>query len=143
MINEYGFTEARNDFSRVFNSVYNELKPAIIKRNRDQEILMVRKDLLRAYLTPVEFKVEVYREEDGSITLSMDALEIAVNAPDMDRAVEELVKELKDYTTEYLERSMLFLNSPNRKPHFPYILRLMLCDSDEEIKSLFRLSHAS
>ncbi|ADL08892.1 hypothetical protein [Thermosediminibacter oceani] len=35
MINEYGFTEARNDFSRVFNTVYNELKPAIIKREEE------------------------------------------------------------------------------------------------------------
>lgn len=142
MINEYGFTEAKNDFSKVFNTVYNELKPAIIKRRKDQEILMLRKDLLRDYL-PAEFKVEIYREKDGTITLSMDTLEIAVNAPNMESALEELIKELIDYAKEYLERSQLFLNSPNRKPHFPYILRLMLCDSDEEIKALLKLNYAS
>jgi hypothetical protein len=142
MINEYGFTEAKNDFSKVFNMVYNELKPAIIKRKKDQEILMLRKDLLRDYL-PSEFKVEIYREKDGTVTLSMDTLEIAVNAPNMEGAVKELIKELRDYTKEYVERSQLFINSPNRKSHFPYVLRLMLCDSDEEIKALLKFSYAS
>ncbi|MEM5817897.1 MAG: exoribonuclease R, partial [Desulfitobacterium hafniense] len=33
-------------------------------------------------------------------------------------------------------RSQLFLHSPNRTHHFPYILRIMLCENDDEIRAL-------
>jgi len=38
-----------------------------------------------------------------------------------------------------MDRSQLFLQAPNRKSHFPYVLKVLLCDNDEEILALLGL----
>ncbi|HHW02499.1 MAG TPA: exoribonuclease R [Thermoanaerobacterales bacterium] len=143
MLNEYGFTEARNDFSRVFNMVFNEREPAVIRRNRDQEVLMLRKDLLKDMLSAYVLDVDLLPENDCSFTVSIDILELAANGSTQEEALNELIQDLKIYAQDYMERSQLFLNAPNRKHHLPYLLRILLCDSDEEIKSLLKVHHAS
>ncbi|MDI3481244.1 MAG: antitoxin YefM [Tepidanaerobacteraceae bacterium] len=143
MLNEYGFTEARNDFSRIFNIVFNEREPAVIRRNRDQEVLMLRKDLLKDMLSTYVLDADILPENDGSYTISMDTLELAANGPTVEEALSELIQDLKTYAQDYMERAQLFLNAPNRKHHLPYLLRVLLCDSDEEIKSLLKVNYAS
>ena len=46
---------------------------------------------------------------------------------------------MKIYAEDYKDRIQLFLHAPNRRGHFPCILRIWLCDSDEEIRSLHDL----
>lgn len=53
--------------------------------------------------------------------------------------MKELATELKLYAHDYLERLPLFLNAPNRRGHFPYMLRVWLCETQEEIASLLEL----
>jgi len=140
MLQEHQFSEARREFSAIYDSIYNALKPAVIRRGRGEEILLLRKDIFRTVLEMFPLKAELLEEEDGSVTLALDRLDIAVNAPSLQQAVEEIVQELKIYARDYLDRAQLFLNAPNRRPHFPYVLRIALCDSDEEIKALIEVS---
>ena len=91
--------------------------------------------MLKAY----RIRPEVLPEEDGSVTLALDELELAVNAPTLEEAVKELAEELKLYARDYLERLPLFLNAPNRRGHFPYVLQVWLCETEEEIASLLEL----
>lgn len=136
MLQEHQFSEARRQFSALYDSIYNALKPAIIRRGREQEVLLLRKDMLKSVLEKFTLKAEALEEDDGSTTLALDELDIAVNAPTLEEALKELVKELKVYAQDYLDRAQLFLNAPNRRHHLPYVLRIALCSSDEEIKGL-------
>ncbi|MBU7005105.1 exoribonuclease R [Phosphitispora fastidiosa] len=136
MLDELQFTDARKDFTSMYNKVFNSYKPMIIKRKQAEEVLLLRTDLQKMLLSNFSLKPEVLNEEDGSVTLALDILEMYVNAETLDKAIIDLVQDLKDYAQDYIGRSQLFLNAPNRRPHFPYVLRILLCENDEEIRSL-------
>jgi len=97
---------------------------------------MLRVDLLKLVLEDYELKPEIIQEDDGSLTLTLDSLELYANNTTLDLATKDLIEDLKIYAQDYLDRSQLFLHAPNRKPHFPYVLRILLCDSDDEIRTL-------
>ncbi len=136
MLDELQFTDARKDFTSMYNEVFNSYKPMIIKRKQAEEVLMLRTDLQKMLLSNFTLKPEILHEEDGSITLALDTLEMYVNAETPEKAIVDLIQDLKNYAQDYIDRSQLFLNAPNRRPHFPYVLRILLCENDEEIRSL-------
>lgn len=136
MLQELTITDARKQLSNLFDSAYNAYKPVMVKRKQTEKVLILRKDLQQMILSEFTLKPEVLLEEDGSVTLSLDTLEIYVNAEDKQKAEEELIKELKIYAQDYIQRSQLFLNAPNRRAHFPYIMRILLCEDDKELHQM-------
>ena len=143
MLLEHNLTEARKGFSALYNDVFYSLRPAIITRNNSEEVLIMRADLQKMLLSHFSLRPEIVTEEDDSTTLLLDPLELYVNAISLEEATRELIADLKVYAQDYIDRAQLFLNSPNRRDHFPYVLRILLCDSDEEISSLLELGRAS
>lgn len=139
MLAELNITDARKNFSSLYDQVFNAFKPTIIKRKQSEEVLVLRVDLQKMLLSNYSLKPEIISEDDGSVTLALDELELYTNSPTLEDAINELVNDLKYYASDYLQRSQLFLNAPNRRSHFPYILRILLCDSDEELRELLEL----
>lgn len=143
MLSEIQFTEARNQFSAIYDTVFNTFNPTIIKRKQTEEIALLRVDLLKMVLSKFTFNPEILPEEDGSFTLALDQLELYTNSNSLDNATLDLIQDLKTYAQDYSARPQLFLQAPNRKSHFPYVLRVLLCENDEEIRRLLEFSDAS
>lgn len=139
MLPELQFTDARNQFSTLYDSVFNSFNPTIIKRKQTEQVALLRVDLLKMVLEDYKLNPEIIQEVDGSITLSLDALEIYTNNLTLELATNDLVEDLKIYSQDYMDRSQLFFHAPNRKPHFPYVLKTLLCDNDQEIRKLLGL----
>ena len=139
MLSELQFTEARNQFSTLYDSVFNSFNPTIIKRKQTEQVALLRVDLLKMVLNDYKLYPEVIQEDDGSITLALDSLEIYANNSTLDLAAKDLIEDLKIYAQDYIDRSQLFFHAPNRKLHFPYVLKVLLCDNDEEICTLLGL----
>ena len=139
MLSELQFTEARNQFSTLYDSVFNSFNPTIIKRKQTEQVALLRVDLLKMVLVDYKLNPEIIKEDDGSITLALDSLEMYANNLTLDLAASDLVEDLKLYAQDYMDRSQLFLQAPNRKSHFPYVLKILLCDNDEEILKLLGL----
>ena len=143
MLSEIQFTEARNQFSALYDTVFNTYSPTIIKRKQTEEVALLRVDLLKMVLAKSTMTPEVLHEENGSVTLALDQLELYSNNDSLETATLELIQDLKIYAQDYLQRPQLFLQAPNRKSHFPYVLRILLCENDEEIRGLLESSNAS
>jgi hypothetical protein len=139
MLTEINFTNARKTFTDIYDSVWHRYLPVIINRHQDEEVLLLRRELQQEILKAYRLLPEILPEKDGSVTAAINELDIAVNKPTLEEAVNELVKELKIYAQEYIDRLQLFLNAPNRKGHFPYVLRVLLCENDQEVKSLLEM----
>ncbi|NMA68022.1 MAG: exoribonuclease R [Desulfitobacterium sp.] len=139
MLTELQFTDARKQFSALYDSVFNSFNPAIIKRKNTEEVALLRVDLLQMILEDYKLIPEVLQEDDGSITLALDVLEIYVNNSTLELATKDLVEDLKEYAQDYSNRPQLFLHAPNRAHHFPYVLRIMLCENDDEIRTMIGL----
>lgn len=110
-----------------------------VRRKQKEQVLLVRTDLQKVLLEEYKLKPKKIAEDDGSIILALDEIELYVNADTTEKAIEELIQDIKNYAQDYIQRPQLFLNAPNRRSHFPYILRVLLCDNDDEIKSLLEV----
>ena len=119
MLTEVNFTEARNNFSSLYDQVFNTFKPAIINRKKTEQVLLLRADLQKMLLSCFSLNPEVITEDDNSVTLSLDQLEIYVNGNTLEEAIKILINDLKFYAQDYIQRSQLFLHAPNRRSHFP------------------------
>lgn len=127
-------TEVRRDWSSVFDTVIRE-KPQFIKRTRDYAF-MASLDVLKTMLRNYMFTAEKYVEDDGSITLSLREIDLVVNDKTEKGARLLLAHDINEYAEDYYDNFQRWYASANRKPHLPYVLKVLMIDNIEEIAEL-------
>jgi hypothetical protein len=127
-------TDVRKEWSSVCDSVIRE-KPAFIKRTRD---FMMLSDLsvIEAFLEPYRFHAVRFVESDGSITLSLDEIDLVENGADDDDAVKKLAEGILEYADIYFERFASWSLNKNRKAHIPYIFKALILGDAKKIGGL-------
>ena len=124
-------TAVRKEWSAVCDSVIHD-KPKFIKRTRDKmwfSNLETMSEILSAY----HFTAEIYIEEDGSVTLSLNEIDLVENADSEQAARLALGKSILEYSADYYNDYALYSNSPNRKAHIPYIFKALIIGEAEKI----------
>jgi hypothetical protein len=127
-------TDVRREWSSVVDSVIRE-KPQFIKRTRDKmwfSNLETMSEILKAY----NFTAEKIIEEDGSVTLSLNEIDLVENGADEQEARLNLGKAILEYSSDYYNEYELYSHSSNRKHHIPYIFRALIIDDSEQIGEL-------
>ncbi|MDD2619821.1 MAG: hypothetical protein PHC92_04020 [Syntrophomonadaceae bacterium] len=137
MNNVISATDVRKDWSLFIDQVVHG-KPGVVKRNRDYFLSISLEQVMRL-LEGYRFKAQIFPEEDSSFTLSLEDIDLVVNAPDLDTAKNEMAAELISYSQDYFNEFQLYYNAPNRKMHFPYVLKVLLLD---DIKAVYGLINA-
>lgn len=117
-------SEVRKDWSSVLDSVIRT-RPAFTKRTRDYMVLC-SVDMVQQLVKDTPISATMYAEEDGSITLSLDGVDIAVCEPDLPSAKRALVHDLVEYAEEY----DLYSRSPNRKDYLPLVMKALTAKSE-------------
>ena len=123
-------TEVRKNWSETCDSVAR-VRPSIIKRTRDEMLLASKNDvldMLRVYALNATII-----KDNGSVTISMNDMDIVENAETEEEAKRLLAKALLDYAEEYYENYQLYSKSPNRGPHQPFIIRIMLLGTVDRV----------
>ena len=122
-------TDVRKNWSVTVDTVLHE-RPAYIKRTRDMIAMFnmqTMNELLRAY----EFKASKFVENDGSITLSLDDMDLVVNDKDLKTARKSMASEIKEYAEDYYDNFAVWSVAPNRKSHIPYVMKALVLDESE------------
>ena len=146
MLTELGFSEARNNLTEVVDRAQRFEIPVIRPRKKSEDYCAVmRADLIKAILDKdmtAEFSTEVFREGNGSITISVLPFGITANGPTMEAAVHEAVVEVVDYAREYIDPANfpLYHRSPNRRSHLALVVKVLLCHTLDQIKELAGLA---
>ncbi len=131
-------TEVRKNWSEVIDTVVRK-KPVFIKRNRDV-LTFLSLEQLDIILDFFVLNMNIYLEEDGSYTASIDEIDLAGNARTQDEVIELICDDLIEYADEYMENFDLYYHSSNRKSHFPYIYKVIAHESDrDKIKTIFNI----
>lgn len=124
-------TDVRTEWSAVCDSVIHD-KPKFIKRTRDKmwfSNLETMAEILKAY----HFTAKRFIEEDGSITLSLNEIDLIENGIDEASAKQALGNSILDYAIEYYNDYAFYSRSPNRKGHVPYIFKALIMDNPKII----------
>lgn len=129
-------TTVRKEWSAVCDSVIHN-KPKFIKRTRDKmwfSNLEIMSELLEIY----HFTAIKYIENDGSITLSLNEIDLVENGPDEQTARLNLAKAILEYSLDYYNEYETYSRSPNRKKHIPYIFKALIIDDPEKIGEILQ-----
>ena len=110
-------------------------KPKFIQRNHDKMILLGY-DTMLALLEIYTLTIKKYIEKDGSITLSLNEIDLIENAKTEEEAKIKLGKAILEYASDYYNEYELYSKSPNRKNHLPYIIKALIVDDPERIGNL-------
>lgn len=127
-------TEVRKYWGNFIDTVVRD-KPKVVKRNRDY-FVAVSLTHIRTILKSYKIETQYMKEDDGTVTASLANFDLVVNAQDEASARKALAEELVEYAREYFEEFQLYYHSPNRQPHFPYILAVLLQDDIEGVINL-------
>lgn len=146
MLAELSFSEARSKLTEIVDRAQRFEIPVIRPRKKSEDCsVIVRGDLLKSLLSKEqtkEFSVEIFNEVDGSVTISVEPFDIAVNGETREAAINQAVNEVLDYAKEYMEPENfpVYFRSPNRRFHLALVTKILLCDSPEQVKGIIGLA---
>jgi hypothetical protein len=124
-------TDVRRDWSAVMETVVRE-KPQFIKRTRDYMVLADVK-LMENLLSTYRFTAGKFVEGDGSITLSLNEIDLIENGKTEQEARVSLGKAILEYAEDFYKEFTVWSAAPNRKGHIPYVLRALIVDDPNKI----------
>lgn len=129
-------TMVRKEWSAVCDSVIHD-KPKFIKRTRDKmwfSSLETVLTLLNAY----HFTAKKFMEKDGSVTLSLNEIDLVENGASEEEARRNLAEAILEYSLDYYNDYEVYSRSPNRKGHIPYIFKALILDDPEKIGEMLQ-----
>ena len=129
-------TTVRKEWSAVCDSVIHE-KPKFIKRTRDRmwfSNLETISDILQVY----QFTVLKYIEDDGSITFSLNEIDLVENGKNEQEVRLNMGKAILEYALDYYNEYEMYSHSPSRKKHIPYIFKALIIDNPEKIGDMLQ-----
>lgn len=129
-------TDARREWSSIVDSVVRE-KPQFIKRTRD---CMVLSDIgfLENLLSAYTFTAERFIESDGSITLSLNEIDLVENGNTEEDAKQKLAKSILEFSEDFYRDFNYWGTSPNRKSQIPFIFKALILDDFNKIGEIIK-----
>ena len=129
-------TTLRKEWSAVCDSVIHE-KPKFIKRTRDK-MWFSNLETISEILEVYHFTTLKYIEDDNTITLSLNEIDLIENGRNEQEARLNMGKAILDYALEYYNEYQMYSRSPNRKKHIPYIFKALIIDDPEKIGDMLQ-----
>lgn len=127
-------TDVRRDWGSFIDNVVR-FKLSLVKRNRDY-LAAISLEHFEVVLSPYRFTLEYEKEADGSFSGSLKELDILANASSLEALKTEIAKELIEYAQEYMDEFDKYYGAPNRKPHFPYVMRVLIQKNEDAVRGL-------
>ena len=132
-------SDVRQHFSEFLDSVVRD-RPSFVKRNRDM-LVALNLEHLGVLVDAVQFHAFIEKDENGELIGTIEEIDdIIVIGATTDEVIDEIAKEIMEYAEEYLTDSFrLYFNSPNRRKHLPYVMKVAMQNNFADVK---RLIHA-
>jgi hypothetical protein len=129
-------TDVRKDWSSVVDATVR-VKPQFFKRTRDYVFLSdihFMEELLAGY----SFSAVRMDEEDGSVTLALNELDLVENGRDENDARSKLAAAILEYAEDYYSDFSYWGSAPNRRSHIPYVFQALFIGDAQKIGESIR-----
>lgn len=131
MLQTLNATDVRKDWSAVVDNTLR-IKPQFFKRTRDYLFLSdlhFMEDLLSGY----QYTAERFVEGDGSITLSLNEIDLVENGMDDAEVLNKLSHAILEYAEDFYADFSYWGSAPNRKAHIPYVFKALFIGDTQKI----------
>ena len=129
-------TDVRKDWSAVVDSTVRE-KPQFFKRTRDH-VFLSDFNFMEELLAGYTYSAVRMEEEDGSITLALNEIDLVENGKDEDDARSKLASSILEYAEDYYADFSYWGSAPNRKSHIPYVFKALFMGDTQKIGDSIR-----
>jgi len=138
MFTELKFSEARAGLTLVFDQVQDDV-PVVVKPRKQSEITtyLLNDRIMHDILAASRFSIREIREETGEFTYWMDTFDEYGSGETEEEAMNSLVSDAIFYAEDYIKNIKRYYNSPNRRHHMPFVLRILMCNTPGEVKEMF------
>ena len=89
-------------------------------------------------LDAYQFTCQKFLEADGSVTLSLNEVDLIENAPTEQKAKLALAQSMLEYAQDYYEEFPLWNMAPNRKSHLPYVFKALMIEDSQKLAASIR-----
>ena len=131
MVQALNATDVRKDWSTVVDNTIR-VKPQFFKRTRDflfMSDLRFVEDLLYDY----SYTANMMVEEDGSVTLELNEIDLVENGKDEAEARKKLAAAIMKYSKDFCNDFSYWSSAPNRKVHLPYVFKAIAIGDVQKI----------
>ncbi|MBR4587002.1 MAG: hypothetical protein IKO30_01665 [Lachnospiraceae bacterium] len=129
-------TEVRKEWSTVVDATVRE-KPQFFKRTRDLVFISdfhFMEELLEGY----SYSAVLMKEDDGSVTLALNEIDLVENGKDEYDARLKLASAILEYAEDYYSDFSYWGSAPNRKSHIPYVFKALFIGDIQKIGESIR-----
>ncbi len=133
MFAEVSISKFREQSGPVFTDVVQRHQPRVIRRGRDDVGLLVGLEEAWTLLADRGFSPQVLRG-DGPVGIWLPEFEVSGEGDSYAEAKTALLNEVRIYVQEYLTHADEYLRAPNRKGHYPHVLKAWLADLRGELE---------
>lgn len=124
-------TEVRKEWSTVVDSAVRE-KPQFFKRTRDH-LLLSNLPFMEILLTGYSYTAVRMDEEDGSVTLALNEIDLVENGRDENEARYKLAAAILEYANDFYDDFSYWSVAPNRRSHIPYVFKALAIRDTQKI----------
>lgn len=124
-------TDVCREWSSVIDNVITE-RPQFIRRARD-EMILISLSHFESVLDAYKFTARKLVEDDGSVTLTLNEIDLIENGANESEAKYALAKSILEYAEDFYNDFPLYSMSPNRKGHIPYVMKALIINNPEAI----------
>jgi hypothetical protein len=133
VVKPLNLTDVRDRLSSVFSDAVQRHRPIpIVRGTRDLGILLGLEEIGRL-VEGVSFHPEVFKEEHA-VSIWLPEFQIYGRGNDLSAAREDLLEEVREYVADYLEEIDLYRSAPNRRAHFPHIIKVLVADLSDRLE---------
>lgn len=80
-------------------------------------------------------------KDDGRIMAKCPELDLVTEMDTPQQALHAMIEMIQEYAEDYRARESVFVSSPNRAHHKPYIDRVLACRDEWELWELIEIRH--
>ena len=124
-------TDVRKNWSEASESVIRE-KPRLIKKTRDF-MLLSNMEFINELLSGNPLTANKFIEDDGSVTLSLNELDLVENGSDEKDAINNMSQAILEYAADFYNEFNVWSVAPNRKKEIPYVFKALVLDDISKI----------
>ena len=136
MIQIMNATDVRKDWSSVIDKTIRT-KPQFFKRTRDL-IFLSELHFMEELLAGYTYSATIMEEEDGSVTLALNEIDLVENGKDEQDARSKLAAAILEYAEDFYSDFSYWGSAPNRKSHIPYVFKALFTNDVKKIGESIR-----
>jgi len=128
-------SNVRDRLSEVFTDAVVRHRPVPIARGgKDLGMLLGLEEIARL-VEGLSFEPEVFKEA-GAVNVWLPEFQVYGRGKDLAAARLDLLDEVRDYVLEYLDEIDSYRAAPNRRSHFPHIIKALAADLSGHLDSV-------